>query len=157
MLGRKSPESKLILGVVLVKPNRSPYDTLVLDVGESSGIKIGQKVFADGVSIGEVYETSEASSKMKLYSTPGEKTDVVIAGSDVYMQAVGRGGGNFEITVPSGITVPQGVEVYIPGLVPTVLGIADAPISQSNDPFQKVLVRSTINFNQLKWVEVKIN
>lgn len=157
MFGRKNLESKFVLGIILVKPNRSPYDTLVLDVGAKDEIKDGQKVFVDGINIGTIYEMTDSYSKVKLYSTPKEKIDVVLFGSDVFMQAIGRGGGNFEITVPSGIDVQNGNEIYIPGFVPSILGIVDSTISTPNDPFKKVIVRSTINFNHLKWVEVKVN
>jgi cell shape-determining protein MreC len=143
MFGRKNPESKLVLGAILVKPNRSPYDTFILDIGESAGIKVGQKVFANSMSVGEIYEVANSSSKVKLYSTPGEKMDVVLSGSDIYMQAVGRGGGNFEITVPAGLDVQNGSEIYLPGLMPTILGIVDSSISAPNDPFQNFSPRDT--------------
>lgn len=157
MFGRKSSESKLVLGNILVKPNRSLYDTLVLDVGIRDGIKDGQKVFSSGVTVGVVYETVDNNSKVKLYSTNGEKMDVVLSGSDIFMQATGRGGGNFEITVPTGIDVKSGSEIYLPGLMPSILGIVDSKISAPNDLFQKVIVRSTINFNHIKWVEIRVN
>ena len=70
-------------------------------MGVKNGIVSGQKVFALGnVPIGRVAEVYPDTSKIILYSNPGEKTEVVISGKDTFMQIVGRGGGNFEMILP---------------------------------------------------------
>lgn len=155
ILGRKAGRP-LILGVILAKPNRSPYDTMVIDLGAGDNLSKGQKVFAEGdILIGEVAEVYADTSLVKLYSTPGEKTDVILSGTNTYAQATGRGGGNFEITLPQGMSVEKGTEAVFAGITPYVLGVVDEVISDARDPFQKILLSSPVNVADLKFVEIE--
>jgi hypothetical protein len=140
----------------------------------NQGVIEGQKVFALGnISIGYIAEVYANSSKVVLFSNPGEKTEVVISlgslndsqngtlpideqnGRDVFMQLVGRGGGNFEIVLPKSIILPNGTEAVLPGITPYVLGTVQATLSDSRDSFQKALLSIPINIQELKFVEVE--
>ncbi len=86
ILGRKNEKTDMILASILSKPNQSPYDTLVIDLGLKDNITAGQKVFALGnIPIGRVAEVYFNSSKIVLFSSPGEKTEVVISGLGTFM------------------------------------------------------------------------
>src|SRR3989304_3569518 len=79
----------LTLAAILAKPNKSPYDTLVVDLGAVDDIVVGHRVFAYGnILIGAVAQVYANTSLIKLYSTPGETVDVILGGSHAYMQAV---------------------------------------------------------------------
>ena len=167
----------MILGSILSKPNQSPYDTLVIDVWDNKGIKVGDIVFAlSNVPIGRVGIVYNFSSKVVLFSSPGEKTQVVVpagssgtveAGGDtrpndrnlpvgqVFTEAVGRGGGNFEIILPRDIVLAKGAEVVLPGINSNVLGIVEAIVSDPRDSFTKILLTSPVNIFELKFVEVE--
>ena len=157
ILDRKNNNNTdLILAGILAKPNRSIYDTLLIDAGTNDGILKEKKVFALGnVPIGYIAETYPSSSKVVLYSNPGEKTDVVISGKDIYMQAVGRGGGNFEMILPRDFIITEGEEVDLPGVNPYILGTVQTILSDPRDSFQKALLVSPVNVQQLKFVEVE--
>ena len=177
ILGRKDPKIPMILSAILSKPNQSPYDTLVVDVGASGGIKIGDTVFALGhsqtgealgdVPIGSIAETYSDSSKVILFSNAGEKTQVVVenkpvsAGTgpskNVFMEIVGRGGGNFEMIIPRDFILTAGDQVVLPGLTPYVVGIVETIISDPRDPFIKALLTSPVNVQELKFVEVEMS
>jgi cell shape-determining protein MreC len=159
ILGRAETEQMILAGI-LSKPNQSPYDTLVIDVGKKHGITAGQKVFAFG--------SVPNSSKVILFSNFGEKTDVIVsnkltrnafsiadAGGDVYMQVIGRGGGNFEMILPRDFALEKGTKVVLPGITPYVLGIVQTIISDPRDPYQKALLVSPVNIQELKFVEVE--
>src|SRR3989344_2911741 len=118
ILGR-SENRKLILAAILAKPDRSPYDTLIIDAGSKIGIEAGSIVFAHGdVPVGRVSDVYSDSSKVILFSNPGEKTEILISGKDIFMPIVGRGGGNFEMTLPRDFVLEKGTEVQLPGLAP---------------------------------------
>lgn len=69
LLGRKEENQKFILANVLAKPNLSPYDSLILDVGEGYGIKKGDKVIVNNnVVIGELEDVYLKTSKVRLFS-----------------------------------------------------------------------------------------
>lgn len=174
-LGRKQEKANIILAGILSKPNQSPYDTLVVDVGTKNGISIGQKVFALGnVPIGRIAEVYPNSAKIILYSNPGETTEIVVGrkpastssslggsallslGGDTFMQIVGRGGGNFEMILPRDFILEKGTEVVLPGIVPYIIGTVQTIISDPRDSFQKALLASPVNIQELKFVEIEL-
>jgi len=156
ILGRKDTTPVMTLASILSKPNQSLYDTLIVDAGTNQGIVVGQRVFAKGnVPIGKVDTVYPKSSKVILYSNPGEKTEVVISGKDIFMQLVGRGGGNFEMTLPRDLTLEKGTEAVLPGIIPYVLGTVETIISDPRDSFQKALLVSPVNIQEIKFVEVE--
>ncbi|MFA5095347.1 MAG: rod shape-determining protein MreC [Candidatus Paceibacterota bacterium] len=152
----KNEKTNMVLANILSKPNKSPYDTLVIDVGTEDGILSGQKVFALGnIPIGRVAEINTSSSKVILYSNPGEKTEVVITGEDIFMQLIGRGGGNFEMILPRDFILEKGVEAVLPGITPYLVATVQTIISDPRDAFQKALFASPVNIQELKFVEVE--
>lgn len=164
ILNRKSEKATMTLATILSKPNQSIYDTLVIDAGIKQGINEGDIVFAQGnVPIGLVSLVYDNSSKVTLFSSTGEKTQVVAssklaspAGGDVFLELIGRGGGNFEMILPRDFTLQQGDQVVMPGIYPYVLAEVVTTISDLRDPFKKVLLTSLVNIQELKFVEVEI-
>ena len=154
----KDEKAKMILSAILSKPNQSPYDTLIIDAGVKQGLQTGNMVFGMGnVPIGVIAEIYPNSSKVVLFSSSGEKTQAVVSGGDIFIDVVGRGGGNFEIILPRDFTPIKGDEVVLPGITPYVLGVVETIISDPRDPFIKALLTSPVNIQELKFVEVKIN
>lgn len=156
ILGRKNEKASFILAAVLSKPNQSPYDTLVVDAGTALGIKIGNTVFASGnIPIGRVSEVLPDSSKVTLFSNAGEKTPVLLSGKDVYLDAVGRGGGNFEMIIPRDLVLNKGDQVVLPGINPYLVATVGTIVSDPRDPFVKALLVSPVNIQELKFVEIE--
>ena len=156
ILNRKDPKVSMVLSVILAKPNQSVYDTLIIDTGIKQGVKVGDIVFALGnVPIGRVDIVYENSAKVILFSNAGETTEAVMSGKNIFMELVGRGGGNFEIIMPKDFTMQKGDQVVLPGINPYVLGIVQTIISDPRDPFNKALLTSPVNIQELKFVEVE--
>ena len=157
ILGRKDVKVSMILAAILAKPNQSFYDTLVIDVGTKQGIKIGDIVFALGdAPTGRVALVYENSSKIILFSNVGEKTQAIVSGKNVFLELIGRGGGNFEMILPKDFVLQKGDQVVMSGINPFVLAIVATIISDPRDPFNKALLASPINIQELKFVEVEI-
>lgn len=155
ILARKKPESQIVMARILARPNQSLYDTLVIDVGSNDGIVVGQKVFGKGnLPIGLVSEVDIKNSKVKLFSTAGEKTKAVIIGNDIIVDLVGQGGGTFETTLPRDILVEKGTNVATldDGLT---VAIMEESLADSRDPFQRILFRSPVNLFELRFVSVE--
>ncbi len=159
----KDSRANMVLSAILSKPNQSIYDTLVIDAGTKQEIKEGDIVFALGnVPIGRVSLAYDSSSKVTLFSSAGEKTQVVVssasagqAGRDVFLELIGRGGGNFEMILPRDFTLQKGDQVVMPGIYPYVLAEVVVTISDLRDPVKKVLLTSLVNIQELKFVEVE--
>lgn len=156
ILGRKDPRITVILAAILSKPNQSIYDTLLIDAGTNQGIKGGEKVFAsENIPIGRVAVVYLNSSKVILFSSPGEKTQAIIPDKNIFLELIGRSGGNFEMILPRDITLQKGDQVTMPGVNPYILAIAETTISDPRDPLNKALLRSPVNIQELKFVEVE--
>lgn len=158
LLGRIPLQYDFTLATILAKPNSSPYDTIIIDVGSNMNMTEGLKVYADGnMPIGEISKVYEKNSLVMLYSNPGQITDAVIDGSNASVELIGRGGGNFEMTIPLDLPSENGRLVLLPNTNSEVLAIINGLISIPTDPVKKVLLRSPVNIQSLKWVQVKTN
>lgn len=165
MLGRNDTKTKTMVATILSKPNKSLYDTLVIDIGSKNGIKVGSVVLSLGytiqgdpigvVPIGKVSEVYDTTSKVVLFSNPGEHTQVVTSQKDVYAEVVGRGGGNFEMVLPKGSAMQKGDQVVLPGINSYIVGIVQTILSDPRDAFAKALISSPVNIQELKFVEVE--
>ncbi len=145
-----------ILASVLEKPPHSVYDTIVIDGGTDVGIAVGQTVFAYGETpIGTVADVSAGSAIVKLYSAPGEKTEARLSPLGTDVELVGRGGGNFETTVPQNLTVPDGASIVTRDVAAKTIAYFKKVTSDARDPFQTLLLVSPVNVNDLSSVEVR--
>jgi len=154
ILGR-TEDKKVLLASVLRTPPFSPYDTFILDVGEDHDVQIGDYVFVGGhVLIGEIVEVNQSSSKAQLFSSPGKTVTVLIGKKPVSVEAVGRGGGNFEIILSREIPIVAGESVIVPQIDSMVLGVVGQVDMDPAKTFQKVLFSTPINIQGVRWVTV---
>jgi cell shape-determining protein MreC len=156
VLERKDPNTSLILASILSKPNKTPYDTLMIDAGEKEGVSLGALVLALGnIPIGNVSAVYPNSSTVVLFSTSGEKTDIIVGGRDAYMQIVGRGGGNFEMVLPRDFELEEGAEVTLPGITSHLVAKVVTILSDPRDAYKKALLRSLVNTQELQFVQIE--
>ncbi len=156
--GRIGPEHKFVLGTVLLRPNRSPYDTLVIDIGSNMGIKEGDKVYADVTHpIGTISQVNPYTANVVLYSNPNTQTDVMIDGLETTVNLVGRGGGNFEMNTPHDFEVPSNAVVFLPTLNSEVIATVAGLLSKPTDLNKKYLLKTKVNIQNIKFVQVKKN
>ncbi|MES2931034.1 MAG: rod shape-determining protein MreC [Patescibacteria group bacterium] len=152
-----SPPS-FILAAILAKPNRSPYDTLIVDGGNEADISEKARVYAEGnIPLGEVSRVYAQTALVTLYSNPGSVTEAVLEGSNASVELVGRGGGNFEMMIPLELSADKGSFVVLPNLTNEIIAIVEEIISSPTDPVKRVILRSPVNIQALQWVEIKKN
>lgn len=151
-LGRAHDENR-ILANVLAGPPRSTYDTLVIDIGEDHTIATGDRVvYAGSGVVGSVAEVYAHTSKVKLFSFPGEEIAVLLGTSTMPITAEGRGMGNFEAHVPRESLVAEGDEVITPDDL--VIGIVGAVVRDDTLPYVRVLFSTPFNITEMRVVEV---
>jgi cell shape-determining protein MreC len=154
ILGRKQ-NSSIVLAEILSKPNKSPYDIIVVDVGSADGIIVGQKVLAKGyVPIGEIIEVGKKNSKARLYSTPGTVTEAVLESSQIDLDLKGAGSGGFEITIPKDVEVHVGQAILSKQIYSHIIALVSGVVSTEHDSYKKVLAKSPINIQELSWVQI---
>lgn len=157
LLGRKNIKQNIVLASILVKPPQIPYDSLIIDIGADQGLRVGAKVLATANTyIGEISEVLPHSAKVTLYSSPGQKLSVILGTNSVTAEAVGIGGGNFNIFLPREVEVKEGDVIVIPSITANVFGIVEKINFKETDSFQTVLFKSPVNISELNFVEVTI-
>ncbi len=151
----RSETQQRILATILLKPNRTPYDTIVVDAGSTEGVIPGNKVYANGNTlIGTVADVSAHTAHITLFSTPGQQTDGVVVGTDITVTLTGRGGGAFEIDVPREVVLPVGNVVTNVATFSNPIAIIGTQISSDRDAIKKILAKTPVNIQELKWVEI---
>lgn len=154
-LGREG-HTKGILARVIVPPNRSLYNTVVLDVGEDEGIMVGQTAYAFGsIALGTISEISKNSSTVLLFSASGRETAGTTAGSDIALTLIGRGAGEYEVRMPRDIVFEQGGVISSQSIGVYPLATIQKIITDARDPFQRLLAKAPVNLQTMKWVVVK--
>ncbi|MDP9249490.1 MAG: rod shape-determining protein MreC [bacterium] len=154
---------KPILAAILLKPNRSPYDTLLIDQGEVAGVAAGDMVYAYGnIPIGRIASVTPYTSKVVLFSSSGETTEVAVPSlrkdaeeGGIFWEATGRGGGNFEMILPRDFILEKGDAVVLPGLNPLTIAVAETVLSDPRSPWKSALLRSPVNIQEIKFVQVE--
>jgi len=139
---------------VIASPGVTPYDVLIIDIGEGAGVKNGAIVFSDaGVALGFVETVAPRSARVALFSSPGAEEGVSLSGSAFRTIAKGQGGGVFVLEVPKEITVTEGELVTRVG-TPDVLARVVSVDADDTDPFQTVRATTPVNIYELSYVVV---
>lgn len=151
LLGRTEKGEK-VLSAILAKPNRTIYDTLILDVGQNGAIKKGDYVMDSGFIIGTIEEVYAETSKASLFSTAGNVFPVLIGKNNIEAEALGRGGGNFTVKLARAESVQNGDLIIQPGINPKFFGSILNIESKITDSFQTLHFVLPVNVNQIHWV-----
>lgn len=153
LLGRQVYESG-VLAAVLGRPAITPYDTLIIDVGENA-VRVGDRVVVEGsIVLGTVSEVYEQTTQVLLFSAPGVETQVLIGPERVPVTARGQGGGSFVAEFPREAHVEEGYTVVLPGINPYLFSTVESTVASPSDAFITVRFKNPINFQALTWVQV---
>jgi cell shape-determining protein MreC len=154
LLGRSEGVSRVVASI-LRKPPFSPYDSLVLDAGLEQKVSVGDKVYGPGqVLIGDISEVYKTTSKAELYSSPGKETPVLVGSRNVSSIAIGKGGGNFILSLPVEVGIEKGDIIKAPSIHVSILGVVEYIEVDSAESIQTVYFKSPFNINDLSLVEV---
>ncbi len=145
-----------VLAPVLIRPPFAPYDEYIIDGGANLGFSIGDRVFAsENVPIGSIAAVLANTSRVTLYSSPGQSYQVLVGPASIIATALGRGGGQYSAEVPRSANITSGDFVIAPSLYDQPFGIVKAVISDPSQPFQTVLFAPPVNPFQARWVLVE--
>ncbi len=159
-LGRTPTDTTSILAGVVLRPPAAPYDTLLIDAGRSAGVAAGDFVAAGGsVYIGRVAEVYAGSSRVVLFSAPGESHDALLmhraATTTLAISVAGQGGGSLSAEVPAGTAVAVGDEVVFPGLAPQFVAQVVAVEESTQASFKTIYMQLPVSIASLRFVEVR--
>lgn len=152
-LGRTTASSSVI-AAVLLRPPGVPYDTLVIDAGKNAGIREGNLVSAEGsVFIGKVSQVYDTTSRVILFSAPGQTYQAQLRGS-VPLSIAGQGAGSLAGELPTGVPVAVGDPVLLPSISPAYAGRVTAVLHHEGESFQTVFLTLPVNMLSLRFVHV---
>lgn len=147
-----------MLAAVLARPPFSPYDELIVDIGSDDDIASGDLVYAPGdVLIGRVTDALGATSKVVLFTSPGQRREVLIGENGVSGTAIGRGGGQYAIQLPSAAGASIGDFLISPSISDKPFARVIDVIADPAEAFKTVLAAPPVNVYELRWVFVRSN
>ncbi len=155
ILGRVDSNDDLLLSVVLSRPSASPYDTIVIDVGSTDGVSAGDTVLAvGGIAIGEIAKVLKRTSVVELFSSAGKITTVLLGENNLSVEIKGLGGQNFEVYLPRDNGISEGDFAIASNISLIPVAIVGYIEKSPNSPAEKILLKSPININELKFIQV---
>lgn len=154
----RMPTTTEIAASVIMHPPETPYDLILIDAGQSEGIKQGDLVaLPEGGLLGVVEEVFDHTSRVSLYTSSGRETKAYLSGSDTAFILKGAGGGTFEVSIPRDLPIQIGDFFFAPGINSEYLGRVNKIDVNPTDALKKVLVGGVANVSSLRFVVVKPN
>jgi cell shape-determining protein MreC len=156
-LGRHA-SSTVLLASVITRPPVSPYDTLIVDAGSNLQVQPGARVWNESaVLIGMIDSVSKYSARVRLYSTPGHKLQVLLGASSTPIEIEGQGGGMLKGSLPSVVTLATGTPAYLPGIKKELVGIIKGIIKDDVRTFQSIYLQNITDTNNLDFIVIEKN
>ncbi len=156
ILGMSDPDLDTVLADVLASPDRTPYDTLIINAGSSDGVAVGDRVITahGGVALGEIKVAGHYTSRVVLFSSSGGEYDAVLGAEHYPVRIRGEGGGNFVAEFPREIGVVVGDEVILPAFGNRIVGVVGTIAQETADPFATLRIMIPVNMYTLPRVLV---
>ncbi len=153
MMGR-ADRARGILGTVLSRPNHSPYDIFLIDIGKDHTVAVGSLVTLERALIGVVDTVYARTAKVRLFSSAGYELPVILGSEKIPVIARGLGGGMFEIKIPHGMKIAERDSITYPSIYNYLIGTVARVESKPADSVQTILFRAPINIFTLQFVTV---
>lgn len=154
-LGRGTKHSGVLANVVTL-PNRSIYDSFTIDVGSDHDIQVGQIVYGfDNIALGSISFVEKYFSKVSLFSASGRTTSGTAGEENVIVALIGRGGGEYEVRMPRDLKFDVGGIIAYQSIYPSILAEVKRIETDPRDPFQRLIAKTPVNLQALKWVIVR--
>jgi cell shape-determining protein MreC len=140
---------------VMSKPPFTPFDVMVVDAGELQGVEVGDRVMIGQTYLGTITLVSTNSSQVTLLSSPFAKNESFIGDDALPVVLNGKGGGNFETSLPQGSNVKEGDLVFTYYLqTPLLIGKVSKVITDEDNTVMKVLMTVPFNLYAISHVEI---
>ncbi len=142
---------------VIARPPKTHYDTLLIDVGVSAGIRVGDIVAYEAFAIGRISSLSDSTALVTLFSSPNTSEDVLLGEPAALAISRGLGGGALEVSVPQGIDVKNGSFVRLPSRESLAIGIVLESTAKETDVTQIVRFSHPVSLATLEYVRIVPN
>lgn len=145
---------------VLAKDPQGITDTVVIDCGNSSGIRVGQAVLGGGYLVGRVIFLTQNSATVQLLSNPDSSVDIEVSKSGARGLIKGSFGSGATIDLiaqnaelnKGDLIVTAGINADIPKGI--LVGTAGEIVSSASDLFKKATLYVPTDLRDLTYVLV---
>ena len=155
-LGYMSTSTR-ILSTILSDGESSPYGAIVLDRGLLSGISVNDIVYVANIGVGVIEQVYKNTSLLRLFSDFGQVVEVLVGEENIVATVHGNGSGNFFFDLPRDVVLAVGDKVMFRGGEQRMLGVVEHIDVKANDPFKRLVFRSPVDINRVRWVEVEVH
>lgn len=149
---KEDSETQIELAKVILKPPFSSFDNLLIS-GDFSENIIGEKVFYRNIFIGEIKDIKNRTAVIQMASASGNKTPAKLKDGKMF-EVVGRGSGQYEMTLPKDVEVKEGDPIIYPEEDVVLFGIVNKVFATEDDLFNKVLFNLPVDFSDLNYLQI---
>lgn len=159
IVNRAEETRPLAVGRLESRGQSFPLDAGIIDIGfqnAKTDIPVGTVATSEGsVALGELIEIYPTTAKMRLYSAAGERLSARLGETQIPIELIGRGGGNFIASLPRDLIISANdpATVIVAGRE-FVLAVVNNVKRAAGDSFQEIFLRVPINISQLTWIEM---
>ncbi len=131
-------------------------NTILIDRGDTDGVRSGARVRTPSGLIGEVGEVMAHRSKVRLYSSPGYISESVLLEAEIDLQIQGLGLGLYSAKIPSDIAPKVGMLIVNNASEKLVLGIVASVEQNPASSFADVRIESPTNVQTIQRLFVQV-
>lgn len=157
IIANASEEALQITATVIHDSALSPYDTFIIDRGDTDGLRDGMLVVTpEGIAVGYISATHAHTSTVTLFSAPRLQYDAVLHASSTSLHAdiSGHGAHTMKTTVPRDVQIDINDTVALPTFETYTLGTITSIKVSPEDAFKTVFIKTPVNTYELRYVLV---
>jgi len=140
--------------LIIAKPPQTPKNSIAIDFNPNE-LNILNRVYSGDFIIASFSKTENWPIIMAIYGKENEAIKFLLGDEKIPVEAIGKGNGSFETSVPIDLVLNQNEPVYLNNGFGELFGyISSIERSKEGDKLI-VLFRSPINLNELNSVEIK--
>lgn len=129
-------------------PPQTPFDTIVIEKGAKDGLKEGDKIYLSRqILVGSVEIVYDSYARVRLLTSPGQKTEAVLSRTGDVVVLVGYGGGSFKLILPISFDVKEGDLIVLPGSAHTIVGQVKSIKRDETSSFLTLLISLPIKID----------
>lgn len=154
LLDRTTTSDNLVSASVIHGERFSPYDTFIIDLGATNGVRPGMLVLTpEGIAVGTISSTQEKTATVTQFSAPDMIVDAMLnATSSFHTVLRGYGSGTMRVSIPRDIEFAVDDTFVLPSFPTYPLGKIVSIEVAPEDAYKILYVRSPVNMYELRFV-----
>ncbi len=156
LLDRIDKHTELLPSTIIHNKAYSPYDTFIIDIGASNGVREDMLVITpENIVVGMITKALNDTSTVTQFSAPKITTDIIInSATTTHATITGHGAGTMQMQIPRDIMLNINDTIILPSfstyLIGSIASIETSPV----DAYKTIYVRSPLNIYNLRFVLV---